>query len=265
MKSKIAQKNKSLPTTQNTVGVFGVNIAPLTEDSLFEDIKELIKDDTRHLVTYANIHTMNSALFHPDVLRLYQKSSLTYCDGAGVVWGAKLLGQYLPKRMTSASFIHEFCNRWQQDGTRLFFLGGEPNVAMQACSELEMRYPGLQICGHHHGFFKDSDETEIKLFEQISQMKPDILFVGLGTPRQEQWTLKNFSRLDAKVIWPIGALVDYLSGKVPRCPQWMQESDLEWLFRLYVEPRRMFRRYVLGNPFFITRILIEKIRRHHDR
>jgi N-acetylglucosaminyldiphosphoundecaprenol N-acetyl-beta-D-mannosaminyltransferase len=89
--------------------------------------------------------------------------------------------------------------------------------------------------------------------------RPDILFVGFGTPEQEHWVLDHWERLDAKIIWPVGALVDYISGRVRRAPEWMQRYSLEWLFRLMLEPRRMFVRYILGNPRFLIRIMRERI------
>ena len=132
-------------------------------------------------------------------------------------------------------------------------------MAEEACEKLAARYPDLRIAGCHHGYFARRSNEEDTLLSQIAQSAPDILFVGFGTPLQEHWVLDTYDRIEAKVVWPIGALVDYLSGRVSRCPQWMQCRGLEWLYRLALEPRRMFGRYVIGNPLFLARVLRERL------
>jgi N-acetylglucosaminyldiphosphoundecaprenol N-acetyl-beta-D-mannosaminyltransferase len=247
---------QSVPETEC---VLGVRIHVLRTRELVDQVARLLADGGKHLVTYVNVHTINIAGHDVRLREAYRRSAITYCDGGGVVLGARLLGKTLPERITSASFIDDYCERWRTSGTRLFFLGGEPGVAGEACRRLQERHPGLQIAGHAHGHFRRNHPEEEELFKAISGARPDILFVGMGTPEQEHWVLDNWERLDAKIIWPIGALVDYVGGKTPRAPEWMQRHSMEWLFRLGLEPRRMFVRYVVGNPRFLLRILKERI------
>ncbi|MDM8516630.1 WecB/TagA/CpsF family glycosyltransferase [Desulfobacterales bacterium HSG16] len=241
--------------------VSGIRIHVLKTDLLYDSVMDLVRGGGRqHLVTYVNCHTMNSATDDPVLKKAYSKSAITYCDGAGVVIGAKILGRHLPERMTSATFIHDFCKKWQDEGIRIFFLGGLPKVAQKACEHLKQLYPKLEIAGFHHGYFQKNGTEEEAVISMISKARPHILFIGFGTPLQEYWAIRNEERLNANVIWPIGALVDYLSGQVSRCPEWMANHSLEWLFRFMIEPRRMFKRYIIGNPLFIYRILRERLK-----
>ena len=246
---------------QRRVNVFGVGIDCIGVKQLYARVRSLLRTHEKHLVTYVNVHTLNTACHDCALRAAYAMSSITYCDGAGVVMGARLLRQYLPERMTGASFIHEFCSQWQRDGVRVFFLGGLPGVAARACERLKELYPSLQIAGQSCGYFARGSQEEEAVLSRVSEAHPDILFVGLGTPLQERWVLANWSRLDAHIIWTIGALVDYLSGKTPRCPRWMQRHSMEWVYRLVIEPRRMFGRYVFGNPLFLLRVLRERCKR----
>ncbi len=251
------RKKKTMITNslRHTIKIQGVNIDVLRVNDLYEKILALIRNGGKHLITYTNIHTMNIAYYDKVLLDAYANSSVVYCDGAGIKLGARLVGEYLPERMTGATFIHDFCKRWQDEGIGLFFLGGLPGVANKACRCLKKRYPQLKISGNANGYFQRNSSEEDEILEFINQSKPDILFVGFGTPLQEHWCLQNWNKLDDCLIWPIGAIVDYLSGRVPRCPQSMEVYNMEWLFRLIIEPHRMFVRYVIGNPLFIHRIL----------
>ena len=117
------------------------------------------------------------------------------------------------------------------------------------------------MVGTHHGYFGiDSPHSE-RVLEHIAERRPDILLVGMGTPLQELWVDRWFDRLEAHVVWTVGGLFDYVSGRTPRAPHWMADHGLEWTFRLAMEPRRMWRRYLLGNPAFLWRVLEERRRR----
>ena len=241
------------------ISLQGIKIDCIRSRELYSVVKRLLSDKKKHYITYVNIHTMNIAYHDARLRETYNRSTITYCDGAGVVIGARLLGKYLPEHMTAATFLPELCRHWQDDGTSLYFLGGLPGVAAKACERLEALYPRLKISGHAHGYFLRGSKEEDEILSKISETHPDILFIGFGTPLQEYWAMENWTRLEARVVWSIGAIVDYLSGTVPRCPKWMERYYLEWLFRFLIEPRRMFSRYVIGNPLFFLRIVKERL------
>jgi N-acetylglucosaminyldiphosphoundecaprenol N-acetyl-beta-D-mannosaminyltransferase len=208
---------------------------------------------------YANIHVLNTAYHDSELRRILNQADLVYCDGAGVKLGARLLGGHLPERMTGADWIYDLCAACQERGFSLYFLGGEPGVAALAAEKLQTQYPGSKIAGTHHGHYNHSGLENDGVIAAINALRPDILLVGFGTPLQEKWIDRNFDRLNVPVVWAVGALVDFVAGQVPRAPRWMLDHGLEWFYRLWAEPRRMFKRYIIGNPLFIWRVLRQKL------
>ena len=130
----------------------------------------------------------------------------------------------------------------------------------QAAAALRRWYPRLDVEGTHHGYFEIGSPHSERVLEHISEHRPDILLVGMGTPQQELWVDRYCDRVEAGVVWTVGALFDYLSGRTPRAPHWISDHGFEWIFRLVVEPRRMWRRYLLGNPAFLHRVWGERRR-----
>jgi N-acetylglucosaminyldiphosphoundecaprenol N-acetyl-beta-D-mannosaminyltransferase len=138
-------------------------------------------------------------------------------------------------------------------------------VADKAAANLKARYPDLRIVGTHHGYFDKTQgcaENEA-VIEQINTVKPNILIVGFGMPLQERWLMENWDRIDANVALTGGAVFDYVSGELRRAPRWMTENGLEWLGRLIIEPRRLWKRYLIGNPIFLWRVLKQRLRLLH--
>jgi N-acetylglucosaminyldiphosphoundecaprenol N-acetyl-beta-D-mannosaminyltransferase len=163
--------------------------------------------------------------------------------------------------MTGADWVWGVAALAEESGQSLYLLGSDPGSSTEAAEQLRRWYPRLDVKGTHHGYFGlDSPHNE-RVLEHIAEQKPDILLVGMGTPQQELWVDRNFDRIDAHVVWTVGALFDYISGRVPRAPHWMADHGLEWIFRLAIEPRRMWRRYLLGNPAFLWRVWQESARR----
>jgi len=142
----------------------------------------------------------------------------------------------------------------------VFLLGAGPGVAQSAARVLQGRYPGLEVAGAYTPSMGEfSEEDELRIFEAIAAAKPDILLVALPTPRLELWNHANIRRLNVPVVIGVGAALDMLSNTVPRAPRWMQRSGLEWFFRLLVEPRRLWKRYLVHDTMFVLRILISHI------
>lgn len=205
-------------------------------------------------VMYVNAHVLNQAHKHDELRDALRTSDLVYCDGYGVRLAAKALDSEVPHRMTGADWIWGLASLCQAGGQSVYFLGGEPGVTAEAGARLSRWYPGLRVVGSHHGFFDAGSAHDDRVVEHINELKPDIVLVGMGSPKQEQWVVRNADRLDCGVVWTVGALFDYVSGKVPRAPALLADNGLEWIFRLAVEPQRMWRRYLLGNPAFLSRV-----------
>ncbi|HEX2015199.1 MAG TPA: WecB/TagA/CpsF family glycosyltransferase [Solirubrobacteraceae bacterium] len=213
-------------------------------------------------VMYVNAHVLNQSRENAVLRDALKHADLVYCDGYGVRLAAKAMDTEIPHRMTGADWIWDLAKLCEAADQSVYLLGSEPTVAREAAERMIRSYPGLRVAGHHHGYFDlDSPHAE-RVIEDINARRPDIVLVGMGTPKQELWVQRNAPRLEADVLWTVGALFDYVSGRVPRAPSWLADNGLEWIFRLAIEPQRMWRRYLLGNPVFLSRVLHQARERH---
>lgn len=229
------------------VELLGVGVDPVDRAGLFDAVERMITAGGRSTVAYANVHVLNTAATDPALRGFLNSVDLCYCDGGGVVLGAKLLGAHLPERMTGADWIWELAAR-AEGRWRIFWLGGQPGVTEAAAKVLQEQHPRLHV-DTDHGFHTD----HAALIGRINACRPDIVLVGMGTPLQERWVAEHRAAIDAPVVWVLGATADFISGKVSRGPAWLHQRQ-EWLARLLVDPRRLCRRYLVGNVRFLGRI-----------
>ena len=249
---------EKIVSERDFITLFGIRIDRLDLRGFMNSIDEFLNSGQRFQVMYVNIHCMNTAWNDLEYKQIINSADLVYCDGAGVVMGSRILGFNLSQRMTGADWIWNLCELCAKRDYSIYLLGGEARVAENARDKLISKFPKLKIVGTHHGYFEEDYNRD--LIDKINSTQPDILLAGMGTPRQEKWINENFNRLNAKIVWGVGALMDFVTGRVSRAPKWMLDNNLEWLYRLAVEPGRMWRRYVLGNPIFFFRILKERWR-----
>ena len=239
------------------VSVLGVKIDALSLSQLLSEIQSSILHKNGVVISYVNMHAVNIAYSLPWFRGFLNQSELTFCDGVGLKFAARLTGQHIRHRFTPPDFMEHICEGAVQFGWKLYFLGAKPGVAQRAADKLMDRFPGLRIRTHHGYFDKIANSLENKsLVEQINEFQPQILVLGFGMPLQEKWILENMGSLDVKIAFPAGALFDYLSGELARAPRWMTDNGLEWLGRLWVEPSRLWKRYILGSPLFFLRLFI---------
>jgi N-acetylglucosaminyldiphosphoundecaprenol N-acetyl-beta-D-mannosaminyltransferase len=211
---------------------------------------------------YVNAHVLNQSRENPVLRDTLEAADLIYCDGYGVRLAAKALDVEIPHRMTGADWIWGLAALCETEAKSVYLLGSEPAVAKAAADRLQSWYPGLQVSGTHHGYFEPGSAHDDRVVEDINARRPDIVLVGMGTPKQELWVEHNAARVDTDVLWTVGALFDYVSGRIPRAPAWLADNGLEWIFRLAIEPQRMWRRYLLGNPVFVSRVMAQARERH---
>jgi N-acetylglucosaminyldiphosphoundecaprenol N-acetyl-beta-D-mannosaminyltransferase len=235
--------------------MLGVGVDPLTVEELHAEIGRLVRSGERGLVLNANAHCLNLCYEDPKLRDFLNGAEVVFCDGAGVMLAARVLGRRLPARITYADWAWQLAAFVESEGFSLYFLGARPGVAQAAARRLKERYPTLEIVGVHHGYFDHSEAV----VEEINAAAPDILLVGLGMPLQEYWLMENWHRLDAGVALTGGAVFDYVSGKLRRGPHLLTSSGFEWLARLLIEPRRLWRRYLVGNPLFLLRVLKQRL------
>jgi N-acetylglucosaminyldiphosphoundecaprenol N-acetyl-beta-D-mannosaminyltransferase len=241
--------------------VFGIPIELAQPAEMLRTITGWVGSGTPHRVMYVNAHVVNESRAIPELRRALESAELVYCDGYGVRLAARVLEVPVPHRMTGADWVWGLTALCEAAGSSLYLLGSDPPIAQQAAARLKRWYPDLNIAGSHHGYFDlDSPHSE-RVIEDINSRDPDIVIVGMGTPKQELWVQRNAHRLNADVLWTVGALLDYIAGRVPRAPRWLSDNGLEWIFRLAVEPHRMWKRYLLGNPAFLSRVMNERNRR----
>lgn len=232
----------------------GLPVHPLRLAELLALLDGAVAADERLTVFYANVHAANLARGDAAFRAAYEAADLVFCDGQGLRLGAAILGTPLPERFTPPDWIDALAHACAARGAGMFLLGGRPGVAEAAAARLVRRHPGLPTYTHH-GYFLGSPADEAAALAAIRAAAPGVLLVGLGMPLQERWVAARRAELDVPVVMTVGALFDYLGEAVPRGPRWLTDNGLEWLCRLYFEPRRLWRRYLLGNPRFLLRVV----------
>lgn len=233
-----------------SVHLLDVRIDCIQKIELLEGVVRSVQQRRQQTILYVNAHCMNVQYKERAYHDILAAAGIVYCDGIGVLLGARLIGQTIPERITGADWIDDLCQTATQHNLSLFLLGGDAETVHGAAAVLRARHPRLRIVGAKEGY-----EIGADTIAEINERRPDILLVGMGTPRQEKWIARHRSALDVPVVWAVGGLFDLVSGRIPRGPRWMTQHGLEWLCRLAVEPGRLWRRYLLGNPRFLWRVV----------
>lgn len=178
-------------------------------------------------------------------------ADIVHADGMSIVRaGNRFTDAVFPERVATTDFFHDVAKACVQHSLSLYFLGAKEDTVKLAVEKVKVLYPGINIVGYHHGYFESGSLEEEGVIDEINRLSPDVVFVGLGRPRQEIWCLRMKGRL-CGVAWlkTCGGLFDFLSGKSSRAPQWMQDAGLEWVYRMLREPRRLFWRYFITNIY----------------
>ncbi len=226
---------------RDRVWVLGVPLDPLRLEEAAERACRLVRTEGCHLVVTANPELVMAARVDSELLQAVREASLVVADGIGVVWASRRLGCALPERVPGIELMEALCARAEAEEWGVFLLGGLPGVAEQAGQALKRRWPGLRVAGIHHGYFPEDGPV----VEQVARSGAQVLFCGLGSPRQELWLARNLTRLGVRLAMGVGGGLDVLAGRTPRAPVWLRRLHLEWLYRLLREPRRWRRQLAL--------------------
>ncbi len=239
------------------VDILGLQVQCHTREGLNEAIGRIIRSGGHAIVPNVNVHFANLSWRLPWLRDLFNSAPVNFCDGAGIQLAARLLGSRIVERITYGDWFASLAAYCQREQFRVYFLGGRPGVAAEASRRVATRHQGLVIAGVHHGYFdRERNSAEnAEVIAAINRCRPDILLVALGMPLQEEWLAQNWDHIDAGVALTGGAILDYLSGRMLRPPAWMCRNGWEWLGRLLIEPRRLWKRYLIGNPLFLARVL----------
>lgn len=244
------------------INLCGVEIDKYNFDEVVERIVEHAssKRKPEYVVTPNAMHIL-SLQKDGNFQDIYRKAFLVVPDGVSLLWAAKFLQTPLKGRVNGTDLFEKLCAIAAEKGLKVFLLGGRPGSAEKAKETLVARYPSLQVVGTYcppYGF--ESQPTELNLINStITAAAPDILFVGLGAPKQEKWIAANYLYLGVPISIGIGVSFELVSNMVKRSPVLMQKTGFEWLFRLLVEPKRLWKRYILGNPIFIWLVIKQYI------
>lgn len=234
------------------INLLGAPVDSLTMEQAEERVAELVRSGgPRRIITLNPEFLYRAVREDHTLMELVERADLVTADGEGIVWGGRVAGTPFPERVTGIDLMLRLVERAAAEGWRVFLLGAAPGVAAEAAEKLTRRFPGLQVVGTHHGYFKPHEEAGI--VQSIKQKAPQLLFVALGAPAQEKWIDRHIENIGDVVAVGVGGSFDVISGRVQRAPLWMQKLKVEWLGRLISEPSRWRRMLVL--PKFALLVL----------
>jgi N-acetylglucosaminyldiphosphoundecaprenol N-acetyl-beta-D-mannosaminyltransferase len=247
------------------ISLFGIAVDVDAPDIILDRILARASAGVPTKVYYVNAHILNLAVRDAALHRSLCRADVVLCDGYGVRLAARWLRLTEPPRAAITDCIWDFAEKSARTGISSYILAGAPGVSARAARVLQDRYPGFQIVGTHDGYVADRDRTADAV-ATIRAKRPGSVCIGMGTPTQEHWIDENFDAMDVPVAFAVGAVMDYVSGEVARPrPAWMSEHGLEWVTRLVMEPRRMWRRYLIGNPTFLHHVLRARLAANSPR
>lgn len=235
------------------VRVLGVGFDPVTLKEAGDRVESFVREGRPRLVVTPNPEIVYQAQFDPELKRIIGEADLVTADGTGVVWASRRVGRPVPERVTGVELGEEIMRRAAARGYTLYLLGAKPGVADEAAQKLTAQFPGLKVVGTRHGYFGPAEEPAV--LQAIREARPDLLFAGLGSPKQEKWLAAHREDLGVPVSAGLGGSFDVWAGKVARAPLLFRRLHLEWLHRLSREPRRFWR--MLALPKFVL-----AVRRH---
>jgi N-acetylglucosaminyldiphosphoundecaprenol N-acetyl-beta-D-mannosaminyltransferase len=254
--SAVAQAIPQSTGGPRRVNILGVGVSAINMAQALNVIEGWIAQRQAHYVCVTGVHGIVESQGNNSLQRVHNAAGLVTPDGMPLVWLARLHGLEHVERVYGPDLMLALCHRSISKGYRHFLYGGAEGVPDRLANRLKRRYPGLRIVGSYSPPFRPlTDEEDKQTVQAINEANPDVVWIGLSTPKQERWMAEHIGRLTAPVLVGVGAAFDFHSGLKRQAPRWMQRSGLEWLFRLANEPRRLWRRYLVNNPLFTLLVL----------
>jgi N-acetylglucosaminyldiphosphoundecaprenol N-acetyl-beta-D-mannosaminyltransferase len=225
--------------------ILGVGVNTINMSQAVRAIESWINGCQQNYVCVTPAHAVMDCYHQPHLRRIFNSSGLTTPDGMSIVWLLKLFGYSHVERVYGPDLMLKISEYSQQTQWRHFFFGGAPGVADKLANGLKIRYSNLQVAGTYSPPFRQlAPQEDSEIVDRINSSRADIVWVGISSPKQEQWMYSHLGKVNAPVLIGVGAAFDFLSGNKKQAPGWMQRSGLEWLFRLAHEPQRLWRRYI---------------------
>lgn len=247
------------------VNVLGVGLSVLNLPSALAAMADAVRARRRGYICVTGVHGVMEAQDNPAFKTILNQAFLCTPDGMPMVWMGKLHGHKEMSRVYGPDLMLDVCAWSETSGCRHFFYGGAPGVAELLAQKLRTRFPKLAVAGCYTPPFRPLNALEEKaLQEQVRVARPDILWVGLSTPKQEKFMAEYLPKLDVTLMVGVGAAFDFHAGLVSQAPRWIQRSGMEWFYRLCCEPRRLWKRYLRNNPLFILGVFgqLTGLKRH---
>lgn len=230
----------------------GLSISNITNQEALEMIQSA--GEGRHTMHFVNAHCINVAAKDAEYREILKAADALFADGSGIRLAGKLLDSPIVENVNGTDLFPLICTRFAESGKKLFLLGGGPEIAGKTADWVRAYTGSNIVVGTHHGFISSKEEEET-VIHKIGDSDADLLLVAMGVPRQEKWIARLRDRLDVPLCMGVGGLFDFYSGTIRRAPLWMRKIGIEWIWRLLMEPRRMWRRYIVGNVIFVVKIL----------
>ncbi len=241
-----------------TVNVLGVPISAVTLEQAVNTMEEWIKQRDQHYICVAPAYSVALCQTDPTIKQIFNNAGMVTPDGMGLVWAMRVLGYSQKERIYGPDLMLKFSEVAAKKGYTNFYYGGGPGIAEKLAQEMKERFRGLEIVGTFTPPFRPLTPKEDKIVtEMINKAKPDVVWIGISTPKQDLWMAEHIGKINVPVMVGVGAAFNFLSGKVKQAPKWMQRSGLEWLFRLYQEPGRLWYRYLVYNPLFVLNLALQ--------
>ncbi len=241
--------------------LLGIKINRVTKEETVQMVKNVIRSKRSygHYICVANVHSVMSGRQSEKLRAALNSSLLTVADGMPLIWSAKFLGYPLKERIAGPDLMLELLGISEKEGHKNFFYGSSENILGSLVENLKKEFPGIKIIGSVAPPFRPlTVKEEHEIITRINEAAPDILWVGLGAPKQELWMAEHQDRLKVPLMIGVGAAFDFHAGYKKRAPLWMQKSGLEWAWRLMSEPRRLWKRYLIDDMPFFWYILKQK-------
>jgi N-acetylglucosaminyldiphosphoundecaprenol N-acetyl-beta-D-mannosaminyltransferase len=240
--------------------ILGVGVSAVNMAQALDVIDDWIATRTPHFVCVSGVHGVTESLRSPELRAIHNRAGLVTPDGMPLVWLSRAHGARHVRRVYGPDLLLACCAASEARGYRHYFYGGAPGVPERLAERLLRRFPRLRVAGCHSPPFRAlSAEEDEATAREIAATAPDIVWVGLSTPKQERWMHAHVGRVGAPVLIGVGAAFDFHAGLKRQAPRWMQRSGTEWVFRLGCEPRRLWRRYLINNPTFVWHTLLQTV------
>jgi len=240
------------PIRNDRVDILGVGVSPINVDDAIATIERWISEGSRNYVCITGVHGVMESRRNQRLRRIHNEAGMVTPDGVPLVWLSRLLGKHRTERVYGPDLMRKMTAVSSQRGFRQFYYGGAEGVADKLKQVLVNAHPALEVAGAVCPPFRElTPEEDQAVVDAINAAQPDIVWVGLSTPKQEFWMARHLGRIEAPVMVGVGAAFDFLAGTKRQAPHWMQRNGLEWLFRLCSEPRCLWRRYAYVVPGFI--------------